>query len=90
MENIFVISFIATICFCVFKFVEMKFIDKNKEMKPLKFFVRDAVMVFVSSLFASFSYFYMNNTINDFMNTVTETKVLSVGTTEVFTDVPGF
>jgi hypothetical protein len=68
----------------------MKFIDKNKEMKPLKFFVRDAVMVFVSSLFASFSYFYMNNTINDFMNTVTETKVLSVGTTEVFTDVPGF
>jgi hypothetical protein len=90
MENIFVISFIATICFCVFKFVEMKFIDKNKEMKPLKFFVRDAVMVFVSSLFASFAYFYMNNTINEFMNTVTETKVLSVGTTEVFTDVPGF
>jgi hypothetical protein len=68
----------------------MKFIDKEKEMKPLKFFVRDAVMVFVSTLVASFVYFHMNTTINEFMNTVTETKVLSVGATEVFTDVPGF
>ena len=90
MENIFVISIIATICFCVFKFVEMKFIEKEKEMKPLKFFVRDALIVFMSSLIATFVYFNMNTTISSFMNTVTETKVLSTGATEVFTDVPGF
>jgi hypothetical protein len=32
----------------------------------------------------------MSGTIHDFMNTVTETKVLSTAATEVFTDAPGF
>jgi len=68
----------------------MKFIEKEKEMKPLKFFVRDAVIVFISTLIAAFAYFHLNTSISDFMNTVTETKVLATGSTEVFTDVPGF
>ncbi len=90
MENMFIISITATICFCLFKFVEMKFIEKEKELKPLKFFVRDALIVFISALIASFVYFNLNSSISDFMNTVTETKVLRTGATEVFTDVPGF
>jgi hypothetical protein len=68
----------------------MKFIEKEKELKPLKFFVRDALIVFISALIASFVYFNLNSSISDFMNTVTETKVLRTGATEVFTDVPGF
>ena len=90
MENLFVISIIATLCFCIAKFAEMKFVEKEQEMKPLKFFVRDALIVFVSTLVASFAYFHLNSSIADLMNTVTETKVLRTGATEVFTDVPGF
>lgn len=90
MENLFIIAVITTICFCVGKFLEMKFVEKEKEMKPLKFFVRDAVIVFSSALIASFIYFHLNSSMTDLMNTVTETKVLRTGATEVFTDVPGF
>ena len=90
MENVFTISIIATVLFCFLKFAEMRFLDKTKEMKPLKYFVRDALLVFVSTVIGAFVYFNMSGTIHEFMNTVTETKVLSTGATEVFTDVPGF
>jgi hypothetical protein len=90
MDNVFTISIIATVLFCFIKFVEIKFLDKETEMKPLKFFVRDALIVFISTGVACFVYFNMSGTIHDFMNTVTETKVLTTGATEVFTDAPGF
>lgn len=90
MENVFTIAIIATICFCFAKFVEMRVLDKETEMKPLKFFVRDALIVFISSAIAVFTYSHMNNSIQDLMNTITETKVLSTGATEVFTDTPAF
>jgi len=90
MDNVFIITIAATVLFCVFKFAEIKLIDKEAEMKPLKFFVRDALLVFVSTLVATFVYFQYSGSIRDFMNTVTETKVLSTAATEVFTDVPGF
>ena len=90
MENVLTISIIATVLFCFVKFAEMKFLNKEPEMKPLKFFVRDALIVFISTVVGAFVYFNMSGTIHDFMNTVTETKVLSTGATEVFTDAPGF
>ena len=90
MENIFTISIVATVCFCFAKFVEMRFIDKKKEMKPLKYFVRDAIIVFISVIIAVYAYDHLSGTISDLMNTVTETKILDTKTKEVFTDVPGF
>jgi len=90
MENIFTISIVATVCFCFIKFAEMKFIDKEKEMKPLKFFVRDALIVFISVVFAVYVYEHLGGTIHELMNTVTEAKVLPSGAPEVFTDMPGF
>jgi len=90
MDNVFTISIITTALFCFVKFAEVKFLNKEAEMKPLKFFVRDALIVFISTVIATFGYFHMSGTIHDFMNTVTETKVLSTGATEVFTDAPGF
>lgn len=90
MENVFTISIIATVVFCFIKFVEMKYIEKETETKPLKFFVRDALIVFVSTAVATFGYFQFQGSLSEFMNTVTETKVLNTGATEVFTDVPGF
>lgn len=89
MENIFLIAVFATVMFCLAKFVEMKFVEK--EMKPLKFLVRDAVMVFVSTALSVFAYSNMNGSISDFLNTLTETKTAPVGgATEIFTDSPGF
>lgn len=88
MENLFLFAFLTTILFCLVKIVEMKYIEK--ELKPLKFIVRDAVAVFVCSLIASYSYFYMNDSFTDFMNVVTENKSLNLDSTQIFTDTPNF
>ena len=90
MENMLIVAIITTLLFCAFKFVEMRFIDKQKEMKPLKFFVRDLVLVFVSSLAAGFFFFNSNKQISEFVNTITDTKVMPEGAAQVFTDAPGF
>ena len=85
-----IVAIITTLIFCFFKFVEFKFIDKKKEMKPLKFFVRDMVIVFASSLIAGFIFFNSNKEISEFVNTITDTKVIPDGAAPVFTDAPGF
>ena len=90
MENMLIVAIITTLIFCLFKFIEIRFIDKQKEMKPLKFFVRDIVLVFVSSSAAGFFFFNSNKQINEFVNTITDTKVIPEGTAQVFTDAPGF
>ena len=90
MENMLIVAIITTLLFCAFKFIEMRFIDKQKEMKPLKFFVRDLVLVFISSLAAGFFFFNSNKQISEFVNTITDTKVIPEGAAQVFTDAPGF
>jgi hypothetical protein len=90
MDNIFTIAIITTVCFCFFKFIEMRFLEKDGKMKPLKYFARDVMIVFVSVSIAVFAYSHLFHTVNDLMNTITETKVLNPGLTEVFTDTPGF
>ena len=90
MENMLIVAIITTLLFCAFKFIEMRFIDKQKEMKPLKFFVRDMVIVFVSSMVAGFFFFNANSQISEFVNTITDTKVIPDGHAPVFTDTPGF
>ena len=67
----------------------MKFIDK--ELKPLKFVIRDATIVFVCSLLAINIYFNMNGTIHEFINVVTDTKTVPIGgNADIFTGDPGF
>jgi multisubunit Na+/H+ antiporter MnhB subunit len=88
MEKIFIISTIITFLFCLVKFIEMKYLDK--EFKPLKFLVRDAVIVFVCSLAAALFVFNMDGSITDFFNVLTDTKTLNTATTQIFTDEPGF
>ena len=82
------VSVFITILFCFFKFIEMKYLDK--EYKPLKIVIRDAFYVFVSSFLSFNIYFYMDGNINDFFNVLTETKTMNTGTTQIFTDEPGF
>ena len=88
MDKIVTFSFSATLAFCFFKFVEMKWLDK--QVKPLKYFVRDVVLVFISCLVGSFVLFNLGDNISDLMNAVTETTIIPTGQLEIFTETPGF
>ncbi len=88
MENLFLIAVVSTLLFLIIKFVEMKYLDQ--EMKPMKVIVRDAVIVFVSSIVASYGFVYSNSSINDFLNVITENKTMNMDSTQIFTDNPGF
>lgn len=90
MEQVFIIAIATVLLFSVVKIVETKYLDKNGEKKPLKLIVRDVVIVFASSLTATFVYFTFQNQIRDFFNIVTETPTLNTATTQIFTDTPGF
>jgi hypothetical protein len=88
MEKVFILSIIVTCLFVTARIVEMKFVDK--EMKPLKVIIRDAVVVFVSAMAGSFAHFYMDGSVTDFLNVVTDNKSFNMSATQIFTDEPGF
>jgi hypothetical protein len=88
MEEVFIITIIITVSFCLSKFIEYKYI--SDDVKPLKDIVRDCLLVLMSSVSGSYFYFYFQTSIRDFFNVVTETKVLNTATTQVFTDNPTF
>lgn len=88
MEKILIVSLLITGIFCAIKFLDMKFLDK--QMRPLKYIIRDAVFVLVSSLIAIYTITRSNQHISDFFNVVTNTTTLNPATTQVFTDAPGF
>jgi hypothetical protein len=76
MENIFIIAIIISIIFLIFKFIEMRFIEK--ENKPLKFLVRDTLIVYCSVISG---YFILEQ-----LNPVIVSEII----TPVFTDNPEF
>ena len=90
MEQVFIIAIATVILFSIIKTLETKYLDKSEERKPLKFIVRDILIVFASTIAASFAYFTFQNPIRDFFNIVTETPTLNTATTQIFTDTPGF
>jgi hypothetical protein len=51
-NNKYIISGVISVIFLLFKFIEMRFLDK--ENKPLKELVRDAILVFFSAICAFF------------------------------------
>ena len=52
MQNIFVIAGIISVIFFIVKFIEMRFVDK--ESKPLKFLIRDSLLVYFSVIAGNF------------------------------------
>jgi hypothetical protein len=88
MEKVLIFAISITIVFCIFKFIEMKYIDK--EIKPLKYFVRDAIMVFSSSIVCVYVLLQYDKNINDVFAVVTDTKIFSPENTSIFTGEPGF
>lgn len=89
MENIITIALLTTFVYCIGKFIEMKLLPKD-EIRPLKYFVRELMMVFGSTILAALMYFSMSYNIADFMNVMTETKTINSAATQIFTDTPGF
>lgn len=79
MDNIFVISGIIAFIFLVVKFMEMRVIEK--ENKPLKLLIRDALVVYFSTLAGFFIIDQLNPVIDA---TMTPTQP------SVFTDNPTF
>ena len=49
MEEVFIITTIITVSFCLSKFIEYKYI--SDDVKPLKDVVRDCLLVLMSSVF---------------------------------------
>ncbi len=52
MDNIFILAGMISFVFFICKFIEMRFIEK--EAKPLKFLIRDALLVYVSVVLGHF------------------------------------
>ena len=88
MEKMFILALLITFLFCSMKIIEMKYV--SKEWKQLKFVIRDAAIVFISSISALFVFNVSNGTMTDFFNIVTDNKVLNPAATEVFTGDPEF
>ena len=90
MEKVIILAFIITVLFALAKFVEMKFVEKK--MKPLKFLVRDTIIVFMCAVIGGAVYEgTLSGKMSDFMNTITEAKILPTSaTTDIFTGVPEF
>jgi len=90
MDPMFIVAFFITLLFALVKFGEYKFLQKEQEKTPLKDIVRDLLIVLVSSLAGSYIYFSFQDSINEFFNVVTDSKVLNNAATQVFTDKPTF
>lgn len=90
MEKILFFSIVITTFFLIFKFVEMKYIEK--EWKPAKIIIRDLVMVFIASFLGISLYNKGGKSVNQLFDVITDTKSvpLSSGNVNVFTDNPNF
>jgi len=63
MDNIFLLAGIISLIYFIGKFLEMRYIDK--EPKPLKFLIRDSLLVYVSVVLGSFVIEQLKPVINE-------------------------
>jgi hypothetical protein len=86
MDNIFIFAGIISVIFLIVKFLEMRFIEK--ENKPLKFLIRDTLLVYFSVIIG----YYLVEQISPVIKNMDGGSVMggSTGNQAVFTDQPGF
>jgi multisubunit Na+/H+ antiporter MnhB subunit len=87
MEIVVAIVILTTVLYILVKIIEMKYVQK--EMRPMKELVRDAMIVGVSVCVSTFTVVSMNSSTNGFFNAMTDTNTLPI-VAPVFTDNPGF
>jgi hypothetical protein len=80
MDNIFVVAGIIAVIFFIVKFLEMRFVEK--ESKPLKFLIRDTLVVYVSVVAGNFIY--------EQVTPALEQTVAATSAPIAFTDNPPF
>ena len=81
MDNIFIFSGVISAVFLIVKFFEMRFIEK--ENKPLKFLIRDTLLVYFSVIIG----YYLVEQISPVIKNMDSTTPTGQN---VFTDNPGF
>lgn len=81
MNNIFLVAGIISVIFFIFKFLEMRYININDEPKPLKFLIRDSLLVYISVIIGSFVLDQLKPVINEIV--ISEVPA-------AFTDNPSF
>ena len=79
--NTFVVAGIISFVFFLVKFIEMRFVDR--ESKPLKFVIRDSLLVYFSVVAGSFVIDQLKPVMQDGGDGV-------ISNPAVFTDNPGF
>ena len=75
MDNIYIVSALISVSYLIFKFAEMRILEK--ENKPIKDLVKDALMVYISVVVG----FYILSQFGQ--------KIIK-SAPKVFTDNPGF
>ena len=75
-QSIFVAGVAIAIVYLLFRFIEMRFVLKEK--KPIKVLIRDTLMVYLSVV------------IGNFILSQFSTSIIVPKTPEVFTGAPGF
>jgi hypothetical protein len=80
MNNIFLLAGIVSVVFFIFKFVEMKYIEK--EPRPLKYMIRDSLFTHLSVVAGGF--------LVDQLKPVIVESGGAISSPPVFTDTPGF
>ena len=63
MDNIFLVAGIISVIYFIAKFLEMRYVDN--EPKPLKFLIRDSLLVYVSVVCGSFIMDQLKPVINE-------------------------
>jgi hypothetical protein len=84
METPIMISIAAMVLFVVAKLLEMKFVEK--EARPMKFLVRDALIVFACAFAPAFAFFQMGDSVSELIGGST----VAGAPTQIFTDAPEF
>jgi len=79
MDNIFFVAAVISVVFLIAKFIEMRFVEK--ENKPLKFLIRDSLLVYISVIIGSFILDQLKPVMNEIV--VSEVPL-------AFTDNPSF
>ena len=78
MDNIFVVAAIISVMYFIFKFIVMRFVEK--ESKPLKVLVSDSLLVYFSVILG----YFIIEQVNPVIENVSDKNI------HVFTDNPGF
>jgi hypothetical protein len=81
MDNIFIIAAVISIVFLILKFIEMRFIEK--ENKPLKVLMKEALLVYFSVISGYFILEQLKPVMQNGGN-------LTSNTTPIFVDNPEF